>query len=193
MPMLEHDEQPLEEWRAGVMTRMRVSSINGAHQLCIFDQWCEPGLGAPTHLHAVEEVLEVNGSTGDRDRRVHITANTTVTVAVSSPSTNPTTGNPTNFAVWGRLGSIQQSDAIPTSIGTFTMGVFPFVIGPEFFVLADTFVPGNGLVGATPAPWILTLPAGLGAPLNLALTGIIEDASAPSGFAVMNTVRVAVR
>jgi mannose-6-phosphate isomerase-like protein (cupin superfamily) len=28
-------------------------------QLCVFEQWCEPGKGAPTHLHAVEEVLTV--------------------------------------------------------------------------------------------------------------------------------------
>ena len=38
---------------------MRVSSLTGSMQLCIFDQWCTPGLGAPTHLHAVEEVLAV--------------------------------------------------------------------------------------------------------------------------------------
>jgi mannose-6-phosphate isomerase-like protein (cupin superfamily) len=27
--------------------------------LCIFEQWCNSGCGAPTHLHAVEEVLTV--------------------------------------------------------------------------------------------------------------------------------------
>jgi quercetin dioxygenase-like cupin family protein len=31
----------------------------GAMQLCIFEQSCEPGCRAPTHLHAVEEVLTV--------------------------------------------------------------------------------------------------------------------------------------
>ena len=51
--------QPRDEWRPGVLTRMRVSAVNGAAQLCIFEQWCEPGNGAPTHLHAVEEVLHV--------------------------------------------------------------------------------------------------------------------------------------
>lgn len=50
---------PDEEWRAGVTTRMRTSAINGAAQLCIFEQWCVPDRGAPTHLHAVEEVLTV--------------------------------------------------------------------------------------------------------------------------------------
>jgi mannose-6-phosphate isomerase-like protein (cupin superfamily) len=48
-----------EEWRPGVLTRMRVSALMGAAQLCIFEQWCDPGRGAPTHLHAVEEVLTV--------------------------------------------------------------------------------------------------------------------------------------
>jgi quercetin dioxygenase-like cupin family protein len=48
-----------EQWRPGVMTRMRVSAVTGARQLCLFEQWCEPGRGAPTHLHAVEEVLTV--------------------------------------------------------------------------------------------------------------------------------------
>ena len=59
MKIIKHDDQPLEKWREGVMTRMRVSAVGGGHQLWIFDQFCDPGLGAPTHLHSVEEVLEV--------------------------------------------------------------------------------------------------------------------------------------
>ena len=57
--IIDHEQQATEEWRAGVLTRMRVSAINGAMQLCIFEQWCAPGRGAPTHLHDVEEVLTV--------------------------------------------------------------------------------------------------------------------------------------
>ncbi len=48
-----------ELWRPGVYTRMRVSARTGAAQLCIFEQWCDAGCGAPTHVHAVEEVLSV--------------------------------------------------------------------------------------------------------------------------------------
>jgi mannose-6-phosphate isomerase-like protein (cupin superfamily) len=59
MRIIDHERQPSEEWRAGVLTRMRVSALTGAMQLCIFEQWCEPGHGAPMHLHAVEEVLTV--------------------------------------------------------------------------------------------------------------------------------------
>lgn len=59
MVVLSHNNQPLERWREGVMTRMRISSLAGGRQLCIFDQFCDPGVGAPIHLHAVEEVLEV--------------------------------------------------------------------------------------------------------------------------------------
>jgi mannose-6-phosphate isomerase-like protein (cupin superfamily) len=59
MKVLIHDELPLEKWRDGVMTQMRVSAIVGGRQFCIFDQFCDTGLGAPMHVHAVEEVLEV--------------------------------------------------------------------------------------------------------------------------------------
>ena len=59
MQVIDLNRQPREEWRQGVLTRMRTSAANGAGQLCIFEQWCEIGHGAPTHLHAVEEVLHV--------------------------------------------------------------------------------------------------------------------------------------
>ncbi|MCP4561474.1 MAG: cupin domain-containing protein [Bosea sp.] len=61
MSLLDHETQPLEQWREGVMTLMRVSALVRSAQLCIFEQFCDPGLGAPIHLHAVEEVLEVMG------------------------------------------------------------------------------------------------------------------------------------
>ena len=48
-----------EDWRPGVVTRMMVSARTGASQLCIFEQWVEPGAGAPMHDHPVEEVLRV--------------------------------------------------------------------------------------------------------------------------------------
>ena len=59
MQVIDLNRQPREDWRQGVLTRMRTSAVNGAGQLCIFEQWCEIGHGAPTHLHAVEEVLHV--------------------------------------------------------------------------------------------------------------------------------------
>lgn len=59
MRVVDLEKMPAEEWRPGVRTRMRASAANGASQLCLFEQWCDPGHGAPTHLHAVEEVLHV--------------------------------------------------------------------------------------------------------------------------------------
>lgn len=59
MEVLKHEQQLTEVWREGVRTRMRVSVLTGAAQLCVFEQWCDPGKGAPTHLHAVEEILTV--------------------------------------------------------------------------------------------------------------------------------------
>jgi len=59
MEIVDLNKQPREEWRPGVMTQMHTSATVGSAQLCIFEQWCDPGHGAPTHLHAVEEVLHV--------------------------------------------------------------------------------------------------------------------------------------
>lgn len=65
MKIVDLERQPAEEWRPGVRTKMRASALNGAAQLCMFEQWCDPGHGAPTHLHAVEEVLHVLAGQAD--------------------------------------------------------------------------------------------------------------------------------
>ena len=83
MDILDHNTQPQEKWRDGVMTQMRVSALVQSRQICIFEQYCEPGLGAPVHLHAVEEVLEVIAGTAEillRDSRIVLTANQSVVV-----------------------------------------------------------------------------------------------------------------
>ncbi len=59
MRVINQATQPREEWRKGVETVMLVSAVTGSSQLCIFEQFCAPGLGAPNHLHAVEEVLTI--------------------------------------------------------------------------------------------------------------------------------------
>jgi quercetin dioxygenase-like cupin family protein len=59
MTIVDHRDVPPEHWRSGVETRMPASASNGAVQRCIFEQWIEPGIGAPTHAHPVEEVLTV--------------------------------------------------------------------------------------------------------------------------------------
>ena len=83
MPVVDLNRQPQEEWRPGVKTRMSVSAANGAAQLCLFEQWCDPGQGAPTHLHAVEEVLCVRDGRADvwiDDRHVTLTSGQLVVV-----------------------------------------------------------------------------------------------------------------
>jgi quercetin dioxygenase-like cupin family protein len=59
MKIIDPQNIAAESWRQGVETRMVVSRVNGATQLCIFEQWVAPGHGAPTHFHPVEEVLTV--------------------------------------------------------------------------------------------------------------------------------------
>src|SRR4030081_891322 len=59
MKLIDPQNTSVESWRPGVESRMVVSGVNGAAQLCIFEQWIAPGHGAPTHSHPVEEVLTV--------------------------------------------------------------------------------------------------------------------------------------
>ena len=83
MQVLDHRLQPLEKWRDGVMTQMWISATTESRQLCIFEQVCEPGLGAPMHLHAVEEVLEICEGTAQvflRDQSMTVSANQSVLI-----------------------------------------------------------------------------------------------------------------
>ena len=87
MEVLSHGDQPLEKWRDGVMTQMRMSYLLGGRQLCIFDQFCDPGLGAPTHIHAVEEVLEVISGSAEvwmNDERSVVSANQSVLITAGA-------------------------------------------------------------------------------------------------------------
>ncbi|KRD60612.1 MULTISPECIES: cupin domain-containing protein [unclassified Ensifer] len=59
MEVIVHENWPVELWRPGVETRMVISAVSGASQLCLFEQWVAPGAGAPTHHHPVEEILTV--------------------------------------------------------------------------------------------------------------------------------------
>jgi mannose-6-phosphate isomerase-like protein (cupin superfamily) len=87
MQVLDHNNQPLEEWRKGVRTQMRMSFLLDGRQLCIFEQFCDPGLGAPTHIHAVEEVLEVISGVAEiwlNDETAVVKANQSVLIAAGA-------------------------------------------------------------------------------------------------------------
>ena len=83
MQVIDHERQASEEWRPGVMTRMQVSAVTGSVQLCVFQQWCTPGKGAPTHLHAVEEILTVLAGQAEfwlEDERANLIAGQSILV-----------------------------------------------------------------------------------------------------------------
>jgi quercetin dioxygenase-like cupin family protein len=88
-------DQQIEVWRDGVTTRMLVSSVAGSSQLTIFEQWCDPGHGAPVHVHAVEEVLRVLAgsaeiSVGDSTRLVSAGESVIVPAGVAHGFVNAT-------------------------------------------------------------------------------------------------------
>jgi len=98
MEVLNHANHSLETWRDGVMTQMRMSYLFGGRQLCIFDQFCDSGLGAPTHIHAVEEVLEVISGSAEiwlHDERSVVSANQSVLIPAGAPHGFRNTGTET--------------------------------------------------------------------------------------------------
>jgi quercetin dioxygenase-like cupin family protein len=65
---------PLVEWRPGVRTRLHAAGSTGAESLCVFEQLCEPGAGAPPHRHdGVEEVIVVL----EGQARIHVSGEET--------------------------------------------------------------------------------------------------------------------
>jgi mannose-6-phosphate isomerase-like protein (cupin superfamily) len=57
---LRASEAPLVEWRPGVRTRLHAVESSEPTSLCVIEQWCDPGLGAPTHTHfEVEELIAI--------------------------------------------------------------------------------------------------------------------------------------
>jgi len=59
MRVARRTDAEFEQWREGVETRLHSAALVGARQLTVFEQWCTTGNGAPSHLHAVEEVLQI--------------------------------------------------------------------------------------------------------------------------------------
>ncbi len=65
MLIARESERDVEEWRAGVETRVYAAATSGSHQLTVFEQVCAPEIGAPAHVHVVEEVLRVIDGTAE--------------------------------------------------------------------------------------------------------------------------------
>ncbi len=77
MKLIDPKQTTREQWRPGVETRWWFRPQSGATQLCIFEQWVAPGMGAPTHSHPVEEVLTVREGEAEmwiEDARVVVTS-----------------------------------------------------------------------------------------------------------------------
>src|SRR5215203_4034034 len=98
MQIIDHEAQEREQWRPGVVTQIRISAETGTESLCVFEQWCDPGCGAPTHLHVVEEVLTVREGLAEiwvGDDRASVTAGQSVIIPAGYPHGFRNTGETT--------------------------------------------------------------------------------------------------
>ena len=59
MNITRHDDNPWQEWRDGVMTRVWSGAISGATAASGGEQLFAPGTGAPRHWHYYEEHITV--------------------------------------------------------------------------------------------------------------------------------------
>ncbi|HEX9470462.1 MAG TPA: cupin domain-containing protein [Bradyrhizobium sp.] len=98
MKAVSYQDNAREAWRPGVETRMLISASNGAAQLCIFEQWVAPAVGAPTHSHPVEEVLTVREGEAEMwidEERVIVTAGQSLIVPAGRKHGFRNSGNAT--------------------------------------------------------------------------------------------------
>jgi hypothetical protein len=145
------------------------------------------GAGGP------HDVVLVNGSAGN-GHRVNAAVGATLTIEVRQP---PSSALPAAFILFGFLGTPTAADEmeLPAGLGRMSFVPCPFApADPRLFVLADAFgLPGcQALVGAQPASWSLSLPAGVPIAASFALQGIAYDPSAAIDFAKTNAVLVIV-
>jgi quercetin dioxygenase-like cupin family protein len=100
------------EWRPGVVTRMHAAHSTGARSLCVFEQLCEPGTGAPWHWHeGVEEVIVVVEGRGR--------------FSIGSDEKEVEAGGAFRFAAGCRHAFVNVGDGILRLIATFASATPP--------------------------------------------------------------------
>ncbi|MCA9321893.1 MAG: hypothetical protein KDB53_14215, partial [Planctomycetes bacterium] len=112
---------------------------------------------------ASSDTLFVNGSSGG-------TARVEVTMVGQPPTISimpfPGATSPPLFGLWGQIGPISLLEATPGPFGTAAFAAQALQPGdPRLFTLTNGLWNDNrAVVPASPAPWSLSLPAGLPSP-----------------------------
>jgi oxalate decarboxylase/phosphoglucose isomerase-like protein (cupin superfamily) len=82
-------DAPAVQWREGVRSRLHRTASLAPAGLCVLEQWCDPGTGAPSHVHAnAEELIVVLEGTAEfslGDARPVARAGDSVLVAPGRP------------------------------------------------------------------------------------------------------------
>ena len=160
-------------------------------QTCTVGSYLSP-LAAGNHGTAVGgpfPTLYINGSDGGFVHRVDVAPGASITVMVDQPSFSAA---PAPFIVCGFIGVPTAADVtlLPGTLGTM---VFPPVVlapaNPLLFTLVDGLGLGAALIpGGSSAPWLLSLPTGSPAAMQLTLQVVQVDVTNPAGIAVGNAV-----
>lgn len=166
------DRNGVDEW---IMFR----AVNGAgtYEVSTFG----PALAVPAASGAFApsgsvpyQPLRVNGSTGGFTRRVAIPAFEPITIAVLN---EPAASANAPFVLWGTFGTPTVNDTVTGPLGSlcfFPASAAPGV--PWLFTIANSLFPDpTAILGATAAPWSLSIPSGVPYPLDFTIQGLMLD------------------
>jgi hypothetical protein len=138
------------------------------------------------------DLLTINGSPGNGSHVVNVGIGRALTIQLGSA---PGGLSPAPFILWGGIGPPGPSVfMLPFGIGTTSFPPCSLMPGaPGLFTVANCLFadPCGTLVPATFAPWTLALPAGIPAPIDCTLQGVIEEA--PGSYAVLNAINLVIQ
>jgi hypothetical protein len=154
-----------------------------------------PLLGAPATGNAgpggaPANVVLLNGSSGGTARGIDVATAAQLVIGVSPPPP----ASSSHFALFAKVGTPTALDAFALPFGIGTTCFPPSLLvppSPDLLFLASSFGLDPTLIfPATPAPWSVTVPAGLPPGFTAAIQGVIHDAS--SAYRVTNGILVTV-
>ncbi|MBI1853377.1 MAG: VCBS repeat-containing protein [Planctomycetes bacterium] len=171
-----------------------LADFDGDGDLDVFVQYADPKFGIIPNLlmesrartgtvnagrGPIADVLRVNGSAGDSERRLRVLVHEPVTLSIDAPPAGPSAARFILCAMPGEPTS-QSLTTLPFGIGTIAMRVpgLSRDAGRTRLVLSSAGRDGRTgtpLLPSSPAPFVRTLP-GADAPTTFTLQGIIEDA-----------------
>lgn len=147
----------------------------------------------PDGMGGTFDLIRINGTAGGPPRRVDLGLGVPFTVSFLQP---PALAAPAYYYAFALVGFPNPLDAADPGFGVGTLCFLPPILAPfdtRLVLAANSLVPYDPTAlfpAATPAPYAITLPAGLAFPLRVAAQGVVFD---PTGILRTNAILLDVK